>query len=155
MVVIHVKKTDLDQFLFFTTCAESNDSLIRSLVCVVERARGGGGASLCSATYGVCVWGLSAKARPLPSVLETALGGYQVAISNKRFQVQRLVAAVRELAKHGPMRPEATRGLDDVGGPPFPPPPAGAPRGHSQGLRLCPVLSCPTGRTRVVVAFKL
>lgn len=32
MVVIHVKRTDRDQFLFETTCAESNDALIRKLV---------------------------------------------------------------------------------------------------------------------------
>ena len=31
-MVIHVKKTDIDQFLFATTCAESNDALIRELV---------------------------------------------------------------------------------------------------------------------------
>ena len=32
MVVIHVKRSETDQFLFSTTCAESNDSLIRNLV---------------------------------------------------------------------------------------------------------------------------
>jgi hypothetical protein len=32
MVVIHVKKSDLDQFLFSTTVGESNDTLIRNLV---------------------------------------------------------------------------------------------------------------------------
>jgi hypothetical protein len=38
----------------------------------------------------------------------------QVWISNKRQQIQRLVAACKELAKHGPMRPEEARGLDEV-----------------------------------------
>lgn len=32
MVVIHVKKTDTESFLYETTCATSNDTLIRELV---------------------------------------------------------------------------------------------------------------------------
>ncbi len=32
MVVIHVKRSDTEQFLFETTCATGNDELIRALV---------------------------------------------------------------------------------------------------------------------------
>jgi len=32
MVVIHVKRSDKDEFLYETTCATSNDTLIRELV---------------------------------------------------------------------------------------------------------------------------
>ena len=32
MVVIHIKRTESDQFLYETTCATSNDNLIRDLV---------------------------------------------------------------------------------------------------------------------------
>lgn len=66
MVLIHVKRTDVDQFLFETTVTASNDDVIRELVAV---------------------W-------------------------NKRLEIQRLIAAVLELAKHGPARPEDKRGLE-------------------------------------------
>jgi hypothetical protein len=37
MVVLHLKKTEQDQFLFETTVGESNDRVIRALVrCVVH-----------------------------------------------------------------------------------------------------------------------
>jgi hypothetical protein len=39
MVVIHIKRTDLDQFLFETTITESNDTLIRNLVRGKTRLR--------------------------------------------------------------------------------------------------------------------
>ena len=34
MVVLHIKKTDIDQFLYETTCCESNDTVIRDLVWI-------------------------------------------------------------------------------------------------------------------------
>lgn len=52
MVVIHVKSTELDQFLFETTCAEVGDALIRKLV----RARA------LAVTRGGCVRTLRARA---------------------------------------------------------------------------------------------
>ena len=68
MVVIHIKKTETDQFLFVTSVKESTDVVIRQLVFI---------------------W-------------------------NTRLRIQRLVAAARELAKHGPSKPEELRGLDEV-----------------------------------------
>uniref|UniRef100_A0A7S1CTE9 Uncharacterized protein n=1 Tax=Bicosoecida sp. CB-2014 TaxID=1486930 RepID=A0A7S1CTE9_9STRA len=85
MVVVHVKKTDIDQFLFETSTSESNDTLIRELV----------------------------------------------AIWNMRLRLQRLTSAALELAKHGPQKPEAERGLDETKegaeerGPHFNPDPTG------------------------------
>ena len=35
MVVIHIKRSDTEQFLFETTCATSNDQLIRDLVSAI------------------------------------------------------------------------------------------------------------------------
>ena len=35
MVVIHVKKTETDQFLYVTTCSASNDAVIRELVSCI------------------------------------------------------------------------------------------------------------------------
>ncbi|CAM9925944.1 unnamed protein product, partial [Discosporangium mesarthrocarpum] len=37
-----------------------------------------------------------------------------VDIWNTRLRLMQLVGAVRELAKHGPMKPEAEHGLDEV-----------------------------------------
>ena len=68
MVVIHIKKTETDQFLFETNTKEENSVLIPKLVKV---------------------W-------------------------NTRLQIQRLAEAARELAKHGPSKPEEERGLDEV-----------------------------------------
>mmetsp|Transcript_44405 Transcript_44405/g.123525 ORF Transcript_44405/g.123525 Transcript_44405/m.123525 type:complete len:284 (+) Transcript_44405:186-1037(+) len=68
MVVIHVKRTDIDQFLFEARCADSNDEVIRKLVRV---------------------W-------------------------NLRLKLQRLTDACKDLAKHGPQKPEAERGLDEM-----------------------------------------
>lgn len=68
MVLIHIKKTDTDQFLYETTCATPNDQLIRELVAV---------------------W-------------------------NMRLALVSLADAVEQLAKHGPSKPDAERGLDEV-----------------------------------------
>jgi len=38
----------------------------------------------------------------------------QCAISNHRERIGRLASACEELAKHGPAKPEAERGLDEV-----------------------------------------
>ena len=62
----------------------------------------------CSITSEFCITRLSvAFSRTWRSCL-------QVWISNMRHQLERLIRACRELAVHGPMKPEAERGLDEV-----------------------------------------
>lgn len=68
MVVINVKRTDNDQFLYECSVADSNDKVIRDL-CMI--------------------W-------------------------NMRERLARLCGAVEELAKHGPMKPESERGIDEI-----------------------------------------
>ena len=68
MVVVHLKPDEQNQFLFETTCGETNDKLITDLVTI---------------------W-------------------------NARIRLQFLVDNVRELAKHGPMKPPDQRGLDEI-----------------------------------------
>ncbi len=61
MVVIHVKRTEADQFLVETTVTESNDALIRRLVSVgVVPAPGSASAALPAAPRGA---GLSLRAK--------------------------------------------------------------------------------------------
>ncbi|CAK9064270.1 Cilia- and flagella-associated protein 298 (Protein kurly homolog), partial [Durusdinium trenchii] len=68
MVVLVVKRSEKEQFLFETTCASGNDELVRTLVLL---------------------W-------------------------NLRLKVELLAGAVEELAKYGPAKAEAEKGLDDV-----------------------------------------
>jgi hypothetical protein len=68
MVVLQIKKSELDTFLFECTTADSNSAVINQ----------------------VCrIW-------------------------NLRERIGRAAAACEELAKHGPAKPEAERGLDDI-----------------------------------------
>jgi hypothetical protein len=68
MVVIQIKNGDLDGFLYETTCATTNDALVRDLAKV---------------------W-------------------------NLRIRLRQLAGAIRELARHGPMKHPNKAGLDEI-----------------------------------------
>ena len=68
MVVIQIKTSESDSFLYETTCDTSNDSLVRDIVNV---------------------W-------------------------NTRIRLFQLAGSIRDLAKHGPMKPTDKVGLDVI-----------------------------------------
>jgi hypothetical protein len=76
-----------EQFLFETSCATSNDELIRSLVC---------------------------KPATFYSVHRQSLRFKQVKVWNARIRLSAISYALDELAKYGPAKPEDLRGLSDV-----------------------------------------
>ena len=90
MVVIHVKRTEKDTFLYETTCSASNDLVTRDLVRLLRGRHEAAAAPSCQPARTQCL------------------------ISNLREKISRLAGAVEELAKHGPAKPEAERGLDEV-----------------------------------------
>ena len=68
MVVIQIKTSESDSFLYETTCDTSNDALVRDIVNV---------------------W-------------------------NTRIRLFQLAGSIRELAKHGPMKPTDKIGFQDA-----------------------------------------
>lgn len=115
MVVIHVKRTEADQFLYECTCADSNDKIIRDLANI---------------------W-------------------------NNRERIIRLGGACEELTKHGPMKAEAERGLDDIQerdgkviqkGPYYWADPLGNRNGNGPGPQLCEVVAKTVDDAMSVIA---
>ncbi|GBG34299.1 UPF0769 protein C21orf59-like [Hondaea fermentalgiana] len=68
MVVVVVKRSEQDQFLYETTCTQKNDDLLNELV----------------------------------------------KIATMRLKVNGLSEALKELAKHGPAKPESAKGIDEI-----------------------------------------
>ena len=88
MVVIHIKKTEVDQFLYNTTIAASGEEVITDLV----RSRH--------------------KGDNMHENTEITNQLLQTNIWNKRILLRFLADAAEQLAKHGPSKPEAERGLE-------------------------------------------
>jgi len=92
MVVIHVKKTEQDQFLYQTTVTASVDTVIRELVC----------------PRGLVL--LPVVFVRLPAIKRCL----QCDIWNTRLRIGRIADACDDLAKHGPLKPADKRGIDEV-----------------------------------------
>jgi len=99
MVVIHIKRSELEQFLYECTTSDSNDKVIRDLV----------GRRLVAASKRI-----SMHTHPPPPTPPHPTTGLQCFLWNTRDRIGRLAGAVDELAKHGRMRAEADRGIDEV-----------------------------------------
>lgn len=100
MVVIQVKRTEADSFLYECSVVDSNDAVVRELVR--------GGATRCTP-----------PPAPFPQRL-THNPAPQCYIHNYRDKVARLADAMGELANHGPSKPEAEKGIDEVRRQPVP-----------------------------------
>lgn len=84
-----VKRTDQDQFLFECSTKDSNSAVITRIV--------------------------RASFPHSSMVLYTRVCCLKANIWNMRERIGRVTGACEELAKHGPAKPEAERGLDEVG----------------------------------------
>lgn len=98
MVVINVKKTEADQFLYECSIRDPNDKAIRELVSHTT---------------------LSVSVHPdlafrLVDVSITLVCHVQCFIWNTRERIGHLASACEELAKHGRMKREDARGIDEV-----------------------------------------
>jgi hypothetical protein len=92
MVVIQIKRNEVDTFLYETTCDTPNDDMIRNLV------------SNLFLFFLVVSW----------SKKNIFFIYKKVAVWNMRIRLQQLVGSIRELAKYGPMKPPDKAGLDEV-----------------------------------------
>jgi cilia- and flagella-associated protein 298 len=100
MVVIHLKKSEQDQFLYECSIGDSNDKVTRDLVRQTTGSR-------CPRLF---------PGPGFPNAFSAAFAFFflQCKIHNMRERIARLAMACEELAKHGPSKPDAEKGIDEI-----------------------------------------
>ena len=99
MVILHVKRTDLNQFLYETNTSVPVADILDALVrCKFAQA-----------------FLFSSKATELEKMNEVIMRFFlETLVNNLRSKLDRACVGMEDLASKGPMRPEELRGLDNL-----------------------------------------